>query len=423
MEESHMLNIIDPTRRTASTLCRLLPAIVAMALQSGNAAATPADPVSTTQTRVRAEDFPIFPWDQLGSNQARYDEARDCGFNVGGFVAPENLDLAQKAGLKAFVVDPAIKIRENLSLSDADITSNVRSAIARVGSHPAVLGYHLIDEPAGKLLPTVANWVNAFNAEAPDTIAFVNLFPWFQTGYEDYLTTFIQLSKPKVFSYDNYVILDDGSIRPTFYLNLEIARDLSLKTGIPFWFVGLANAHFSYAEPTYATFRFQMYSALAYGVRGMGWFTYTARDRGNYRLTAIDFDGRKTPTWDMLRAANMQIHCLGPVYTTLKSVNVFHYPDVPRGCRGIESSRYLNEVKGKGPFVVGEFEHPDGRPYFLIVNRSLTKSTSYEVRLKTPGKLMKVSSFTGAIGPWSAENNWLAPGQGMLLFVDPQGEK
>jgi len=76
---------------------------------------------------------------------------------------------------------------------------------------------------------------------------------------------------------------------------------------VPFWHVALANSHFRYTEPSPATFRFQIFTSLAYGARGMGWFTYTGRDRGNYHATAIDLFGHRTPTWDMLREANLQL--------------------------------------------------------------------------------------------------------------------
>src|SRR6201999_4203035 len=102
----------------------------------------------------------------------------------------------------------------------------------------------------------------------------------------------------------------------------------------------------------------------------------------------IDFDGKRTPTWDMLRAANMQIHRLGPTFVQLHSVNVFHYPEIPVGCHGIETSHFLKDIKGDGSYLVGEFEGPARRPYFLIVNKSLTNSTSFKPELKGAGKLM-----------------------------------
>jgi hypothetical protein len=380
-------------------------------------------------TRLAPEQFPIFPWDELPAEPAKYQEAYECGFNLAGFAPPEALDAVHAAGMKCFVKDPRINVRDHRDFSDAEIKSNVSAVVQSAVSNPAVFGYHLIDEPAHSLIPTVAKWTRAVSEEIPSNqLAYVNLlpFPFDESGdtqsnivrYEKYLTLFIELGKPKAFSYDNYALFPDGSIRSTFYLNMEIAREVSLKAGIPFWFVGLANTHFKYADPSYATFRFQVFTALAYGARGMGWFTYEPRDRGNYRSSAIDFDGRRSPTWDMLRAANIQIHRLGPIYLQLRSVNVFHYPEVPVGCHGIETSHYLKGVKGDGLFLVGEFEGPSGRPYFLIVNKSLTGSTQFRPELKKAGKLMKVSSFTGQIDSWSAENNWLAPGQGMLLFVD-----
>lgn len=386
-------------------------------------------PAKSVDSRLAPEQFLIFPWDELPTDPAKYQEAYECGFNLAGFARPEALNVIHAAGMKAFVVDSKITIRDHLNISDTEIESNVSTVVQNTVSNPATFGYHLIDEPDASLIPAVAKWAQIVSKEIPaNQLAYVNLLPYpfsdnemSQSGigrYEEYLTSFIKLAKPKAFSYDNYALLDDGSIRPQFYLNMEIARDVSLKSGIPFWFVGLSNAHFRYVEPSDATLNFQVFSALAYGVRGIGWFTYEARDRGNYRHSAIDFDGRRTPTWDMLRAANMQVHHLGPVYLQLRSVNVFHYPEIPTGCHGIETSRYLKTIQGNGHFLVGEFEGPSGQPYFLIVNKSLTKSAQFKPELKEKGKLMKVSSFTGRIGPWSAENNWLGPGQGMLLFAD-----
>ena len=420
------------TDRAMSSHARLLPPKLLVVLTTCLAllcspGITQAGRVVFTDTRIAADLFPIFPWDQLGNDPEKYKEAYECGFNMAGFAPPEQLDLASSAGLKAFVVDPLIDIRDNPNATEADITTQVQAVVSRVRSHPAVLGYHLIDEPSGKMLPNVATWVRAFNAANPPGLAFVNVLPYFKEGaaqhggisYNDYVTSFVELAKPRALSYDHYVLMADGSIKESYYPNFEIAREQSLKAGIPFWFVGLANAHFDYMEPSYATFRFQVFTAMAYGARGIGWFTYLSRDHCNYRLTAIDYDGRRTPTWEMLRAANMQIHRLGPVYLQLKSVNVFHHPDVPKGCRGIESSRYLKSLKGKGPFLVGEFDHPNGKPYFLLVNKSLTRSTTYKLELKQPGELMKISPFTGAIDPWSGGGNfWLSPAQGMLLSVD-----
>jgi hypothetical protein len=162
--------------------------------------------------------------------------------------------------------------------------------------------------------------------------------------------------------------------------------------------------------------RFQAYTTLAYGARGIGWFTFTSRERGNYRCSAIDAYGRRTPTFDYLRDANLQIHRLAPVLSRMKSIAVYHTPTVPKFCHGIETSKFLKAAKG-GQLLIGEFEDTPTTRAVLVVNTSLTSSTSFAITPKEKATLEKVSATTGEIIPFSAENNWLAPGQGMLLLL------
>jgi len=211
--------------------------------------------------------------------------------------------------------------------------------------------------------------------------------------------------------------MDDGSLRGGYFQNLEAMRKAALKHNLPFWNIVLSNAHFNYAEPTPAGFRFQAYTTLAYGARGISYFTYFSPHIGNYRLAPIDQFGEKTPTWDMLRNVNMQIHKLGPVYVTLKSVNVFHHPEVPEGCSGIATSKWLKNVQGLTNLLVGEFQGPNGEPYVMVVNKDLRNSTWLVVEFKEAGQIMRVSAYTGATNPWVGEDCWLAAGQGMLLCL------
>jgi hypothetical protein len=370
---------------------------------------------------VEPDVFPIFPWDILPAKESAYEEAKECGFNLAGFVHPENLDLVAKAKMKCFVSDESIAIRGE-KLSDEEIDKRMKALAEKTANHSATFGYHVIDEPAQDLVPTVVKWTTALQAAAPKSIAYVNLLPSFAGApkaeqWEKYLRSFVDAVKPKAFSYDGYSLMDDGSVRASYFSNLATARKVSLDTNTPFWHVALANSHFRYATPSAATFNFQIYTSLAYGARGIGWFTYTGRDRGNYRNTAIDLFGHRTATYEFLRDANLQLHRLAPVITKLKSVNVFHQGDVPRGCQGIETSKFLKAVKGAGPFCVGEFEDEQGRPAVLIVNRDMVHSTQVSIEPKTKTAIQRVSSFTGKVRPWGAEDNWLAPGSGILLLL------
>jgi len=103
-----------------------------------------------------------------------------------------------------------------------------------------------------------------------------------------------------------------------------------------------------------------------------------------------------------------------PTYVTLRSVNVFHHPNVPEGCRGLDTSRHLSAVSG-GNLLVGEFVGPEGQPYVLVVNKDLHGSTVFSLEPKVAGAISVISAYTGMPTGFAGEQVWLAAGQGMLL--------
>ena len=374
--------------------------------------------------RLPPEEFAILAWGHAPGNVEALREIRECGFNLAGFVAPEHLDAVSAAGLKGIVSTPETHVTDAAAgLGEAEVRERVGIVTARVAAHSAVFGYYLRDEPGTGLYAGLARWSDAFRQADPKHVSYINLFPNYaspgQMGvstYEEYVETFVTTVKPAFISYDHYALMDDGSLRDGYFQNLEAVRTAALKHSLPFWNIVLSNAHFRYAEPTEGGLRFQAYTTLAYGGRGISYFTYFAPAIGNYRLAPIDQFGHKTPTWDMLRRVNLQLHRLGPTYLVLKSVNVFHHPDVPPQCSGLDTSRHLTAVTG-GRFVVGEFEDAGGRPYVLIVNKDLHVSTAFEVKFRQPGRVIQTSAYTGQTTPWGGEDNWLAAGQGMLLSL------
>jgi hypothetical protein len=225
-------------------------------------------------------------------------------------------------------------------------------------------------------------------------------------------------------SYDNYSLVN-GEMLDSFFTNLEIIRRLSIETGTPFWNCILANAHFNYMEPSDATFNLQVYSTMAYGGRGIQYFTYFSPEIGNYRLAAVDQFGNRTATWEMLRRINNQIHALAPTLIRLHSTGVYHSPDVPDQGQPITASKLIEAVDMTQRYVrppvgglIGEFEDGEGRPFFLIVNKDLKNSFQFKIRLKQEGrKLLRVSPYSGQEEPFGREMDWLAPGAGILFRV------
>ncbi len=376
---------------------------------------------------LKPEEFAVLAWGDVPADRDQVKGMRDCGINLAGIVPLERLNLLHEFGLKGFVFDPTIHVVDaEAGLDEAEIERRVKNVLAKVNGHPAVFGYYLRDEPNASLFPSLGRWVAAFRKLAPTTPGYINLFPNYaspaQLGtqtYEEHLERYLTLVRPAVLCYDHYALMEDGTLRDGYFQNLEAVRAAALKHNVPFWNVVLANAHFTYAEPSPAGLRFQAFTTLAYGARGIAYFTYFAPAIGNYRLAPVDQFGHRTPTWDMLRNVNLQIHRLGPAYLKLRSVNVFHHPSVPNGCHGMDSAKHVAEVSGRD-LVVGEFEGPDGSAWALVVNKDLHRSTPFSVRFKAPGRVHLINPYSGAEEVWVGENNWLAPGQGMLLHLRNQ---
>ena len=378
------------------------------------------------QSAQETNFFPIMPWNHAPNDPAVLKKIRACGFTVAGFVAPGGLDACHAEGLKAIVSDARTSGYDWTSVDEAKAKTNVTSLVAEVGRHPAVFGYYLRDEPHAGMFDGLAKVANAVREAAPGKWPYINLFPDYANndqlgtaGYVEYLERFVAVCRPTIISYDNYSLMDDGSVRESYWSNLEAIRTVSRKHRLDFWNIVLSVAHFSYREPTAADLRFEAYTTLAYGGRGLSYFTYFAPPVGGYRGAPIDQFGNETPTWHSVQNVNLQVQKLAPTLLRLVSDEVYHIGKVPAGARPPSTNSLVSTVAGEN-YVVGEFTHADRSRYVMIVNKDLAKSrVCWPQFRKAPSSLQHVSPYTGALTPYEGEYVWLAPGQGVLLKVGP----
>ena len=375
---------------------------------------------------ARAEEpapfFPVMAWDGPPNDLAALKEMRECGINVAGFVAPAGLDNCHAAGLKAIVSDARCVSYDWAAVDPAQARENIKSLVAEVRNHPAVYGYHLRDEPVAGWFPGLKVVSDAVKEFHPGAWPYINLFPNYANAgqlqaanYDEYVAKFIEVCQPPVISYDHYAILEGGGFRTKVYwANLESVRRAALKHNLPFWQIVLANACISYREVSPTDFRFQAYTTLAYGAKGLAWFKYFSAPVGNFRDGPIDQFGHKTPAWDAMRFVNLQIEKLAPTLLKLTSNEIYHFGEVPPGANGPPDTSLVTTIAG--PMLVGDFTHEDGSRYVMIVNKDFVKSTVCFPQFRTPPKaLQMVSPYTGALVSYEGEQVWLAPGQGVLL--------
>ena len=69
--------------------------------------------------------------------------------------------------------------------------------------------------------------------------------------------------------------------------------------------------------------------------------------------------------------------------------------------------------------MFGDFTHDDGSRYVMILNKDVTKSHYCAPQFRaTPKRVQMISPYTGAAIDFSGEQQWLAPGQAVLLKLE-----
>jgi hypothetical protein len=369
--------------------------------------------------------FPLMAWNHAPSDPAVLKRMHECGLNM-AMATPAQLDLMQQNGMKAIVVDVRTSGWSwDGQVDAADARAKVESLIKEVNTHPAVFGYYLRDEPPAAFFPNLEKVASVVRELAPGKWPYINLFPNYAEdwqlntkGYEEYVETFVKTCKPPILSYDHYALMDNGTLRDGYFQNLEQMRAAAVKHKLPFWNIVLSNCHFNYREPTHADMRFQAYTTLAYGGRGIAYFTYFAPQVGNYRMAPIDQFGNETPMWAFLQNVNNQILKLAPTITKLTSDEVYHFGTLPPGTKGPSDKSLVKEIDAH--MMVGDFTHADGSRWVLIVNKDPVKSFPCSPIYRTPPKAVQLlSAYHGQLTPFEGEQVWLAAGQGALLKLTP----
>ncbi|MCX6970221.1 MAG: hypothetical protein NTV93_08720 [Verrucomicrobia bacterium] len=372
----------------------------------------------------RPDRFPIMAYsqhlDDSKKTQKWYQGIADCGFTVVGFCDNiAQLNRAKAAGLKAFVVDENLALQPWEQADPAKIEAAIDQAVATFGSDKTTLGFYLWDEPKASQFKGLSLAVSRLRESAPRLTEFVCMLPNYaklDTSYREFLTQYVETVSPAVLCYNFYGTLEGGKLRDGYWDNLNDVQFVSAKAGIPFWTTVLSCPHFNFRELSDADIRFQVFSAIVYGAKGIAYYLYQTPTIGNYRLGPIDIDGSKTETWYMVKRVNRVLNAWGPTLLQLHLKGAYHL-DKAEPAAG-EPSNLILTNPGSTELVVGEFEHEDGGTYLIILNKNLSQSAGlWPVWRKKPSKIERLREDATWV-PFSGEDIWLAPGQAALLRIE-----
>jgi len=334
--------------------------------------------------KLPQQELPILAWYGPGrklSSLATFQQMRKAGFNI-CYVPYFNRDLnlkalawADSAHIKLLLADKRINA---VDVNHDSTFAALDSIIKDYSGHPAFWGYFLKDEPGKKEFQKLARLNEYLSRKDSLHQVYINLFPIYATpvkldtnDYAGYVQDFFETVHPRIASFDHYPILDSG-LRLRFFENLEIIRRAALKDTVPFWAFALTTQHGQYVKAVLPHLRFEVYSALAYGAKGIQYFTY-ATPRSNRKIkfgeALLDASSQTTATYHLVAKLNNEIRAIGPLLLDLTSTGVYHSDPVPQNCRPLVPHLPINKIEGQS-ILAGFFRGKKNKKYVFLVNKN-----------------------------------------------------
>lgn len=274
---------------------------------------------------------PFFP---IGTYRARaedYAMLKDIGYNF-VMTSSSNLDKVQAAGLKACVY------------VSHDLTA-FHDTVTKYKDHPAVLSWMLYDEPALNRVDILDAWKLYDTAYKLDPYHPSYVVLCTNTAYETYGR------------YGDVLCIDVYSI-PNGDLGLvggNIARAYEeSSTNQPVWYCGQLFAWPGLRLPTQQEHRYNTYSALLEGAKGVLWFP---------GYTSDDYLPKDDPElWDFHKDHLTEINKLAPLF-------------MAEG-----KGKYITSLK-ENPEIQGVLKTSSIGAFMIVINHSLTETFNPEFQV------------------------------------------
>ncbi len=374
----------------------------------------------------KQDKFMITVW-----GPAQVDDAGQAAYKSEGYTlswgSPGNLHIVAKQGLKAMLWDPLTM--DPAILDNPEKKAKLDAMIDQVKNDPGMGAYYLVDEPGVTAFEGWGRMVAYLRQRDPKHLAFINLYPTYasleqlsvsadeirkrsDTGdevfvagardaaslqtvaaYREYLKKYVEVVKPDLICYDHYHFFtsSDGT---QYFLNLELIREAALGAKIPF--VNTVQSG-TYCEgwrlPNKDEMRFLLYTTMAYGGRGISYFTYN----GPKSQGGLYQDNVRTPLALDVAALNKEMNILGPELMKLTSTGVYHTMDIPAGGRAIPGDCVV-QASGKTPCVLGLFTQKTETDSFMITSRDYKNPT--KVQLTLDSSITGLKEFNRKTGKW-----------------------
>jgi hypothetical protein len=240
-----------------------------------------------------------------------------------------------------------------------------------------VIGYVLADEPWPHLFPDLTRTMEyIYDNDRVGALPIIDMFPdWavlpkrFGMTYEQYMKKFMEEICPPMLLNCMYPLICDGDkvvVRPTMFSLMEMYRDMSLEYDIGLMGFAMVTAYHGYNfEPTESELRFQVFSHLAYGAKGIWFWNYRIGDtrygEGMIKHGRHGIHFEPSSSYPIVKKVATEIGTYGAILLSLRSVAVRHTgPDRPDGVTMYQDGDFEGiTFLQADDFVVGSFVNMD----------------------------------------------------------------
>ncbi len=398
---------------SACTLALILAGVSGDRLSADDRIASASAPRAARATAIPdpLRHFALFGWVSPpveSTNAARFDELSQLALNValpawldsGRLVAnQQRMGLAAPRGVRCLAWDNRL---EGLDFNDPGSPAILDSVVADYRSDPGFFGYYFTDEPQPAESPRLARYYAELASRDPAHPSFDNLIGrgGFSTRaeWESYVRQFADTVHPTVLCDALYDFLV-GSDRGLFVENAAGLRALADEYGIPFWGIVLLVQHGSYRDLTPGELRWQVSMLLAYGARGVGYFTYwtPAPDPvWNWQPAVIGYDGVRSRWYTVLQGFNPSVRAAGETLASLAWISTQHAGSQPVGGAAFARDGWIASVAGRA--AIGRFKGDPTSRFVLVVNADSSGAQTIALSFAQP---VRVSRLGDAADIWS----------------------
>ena len=347
---------------------------------------------------VTSDDLLIGSWVtfysfDVDSYEFQLDQMAAAGLNFNIF--PKNFgsggmyDLAYWDDVEAQYAKRNMVYLMNGSMNTAHLTQGVEYADGKAHC----IGYHVVDEPGGDALQSVANMVIAYRDADATRYPFVNLLPsyagtsWLGGTYYEHVSRFVELAGAEnieYLSHDYYPFRAGNEVKTEIFADMEVLRKVAYENGkLKTHAFPQSTAWNGTRMPTENEMRWNVYGYLAYGFKALSWFNLVCPGSSDtegegFRDSLIYRDGtiRDPELYDFWSELNWEIRGLSDILMNVDVAHAYH----TRNASGVEilpKDYFIQPTSQRSEFIISVMEPKDGGDaYVMIFNKTYKKDTT-----------------------------------------------